>query len=60
MITPAAKAWLVSLACDPHELWSTRLFSRHAREQTRGRTQMSPPSGSGHGVQASRSGGNQT
>src|ERR1700676_4546497 len=33
MITPEAKAWLVSLACDkakdhgyPHELWTTRLF----------------------------------
>src|SRR2546427_1499263 len=38
-ITPEAKAWLVSLACDeakehgyPHELWSTRLLARHARE----------------------------
>jgi transposase len=38
-ITPAAKAWLVSLACDkakehghPHELWTTRLLARHARE----------------------------
>lgn len=37
VITPEAKAWLVSLACDkakdhgyPHELWTTRL--RHARE----------------------------
>jgi hypothetical protein len=33
VITPEAKAWLVSLACDkakehgyPHELWTTRLF----------------------------------
>ena len=38
-ITPEAKAWSVSLACDkakdhgyPHELWTTRLLARHARE----------------------------
>src|ERR1700756_629250 len=38
-ITPEAKAWLVSLACrkakelgHPHELWTTRLLTRHARE----------------------------
>jgi transposase len=38
-ITPEAIAWLVSLACDkakdhgyPHELWTTRLLARHARE----------------------------
>lgn len=38
-ITPEAKAWLVSLACDkakdhgyPHELWTTRLLARYARE----------------------------
>jgi transposase len=38
-ITPEAKALLVSLACDkakdhgyPHELWTTRLLARHARE----------------------------
>jgi transposase len=38
-IMPEAKAWLVSLACDkakdhgyPHELWTTRLLARHARE----------------------------
>lgn len=38
VITPEAKAWLVSLACDkakehgyPHELWTTRLMARHAR-----------------------------
>jgi transposase len=38
-ITPEAKAWLVSLACEkakdhgyPHELWTTRLLARHARE----------------------------
>jgi transposase len=39
-ITPEAKAWLVSVACDkanehgyPHELWTTRLLARHAREK---------------------------
>ena len=39
VITPEAKAWFVSLACDkakehgyPHELWTTRLLARHARE----------------------------
>ncbi len=38
-ITAEAKAWLVSLACQkpkelgyPHELWTTRMLSRHARE----------------------------
>jgi transposase len=38
-ITADAKAWLVSLACRkakelgyPHELWTTRLLARHARE----------------------------
>src|SRR6267154_6684441 len=38
-IAPEAKAWLVSLACDkakdhgyPHELWTTGLLARHARE----------------------------
>ena len=37
-ITPEARAWLVSLACEqvkkhgyPHELWTTRLLARHAR-----------------------------
>src|SRR3979409_2501162 len=40
VITPEAKAWLVSLACGkakehgyPHELWTTRLLARHARER---------------------------
>lgn len=39
VITAAAKAWLVDLACRkakelgyPHELWTTRLLARHARE----------------------------
>lgn len=38
-ITEAARAWLVNLACRkakdlgyPHELWTTRLLARHARE----------------------------
>src|SRR6202048_4696804 len=38
-ITPEARTWLVSLACRkakdlgyPHELWTTRLLARHARE----------------------------
>ena len=38
-ITAEAKAWLVSLACRkakdlgyPHDLWTTRLLARHARE----------------------------
>src|SRR3954470_24027092 len=38
-ITPEAKAWLVSLACQkakdlgyPHELWTTRLLARHVSE----------------------------
>lgn len=38
-ITMEARAWLVSLACRkakdlgyPHELWTTRLLARHARE----------------------------
>ncbi len=38
-ITDEAKAWLVDLACRkakdlgyPHELWTTRLLARHARE----------------------------
>jgi transposase len=39
-ITVEAKAWLVDLACRkakelgyPHELWTTRLLARHARER---------------------------
>ena len=38
-ITGEARTWLVSLACRkakdlgyPHELWTTRLLARHARE----------------------------
>ena len=53
-ITPEAKAWLVSLACDkakehgyPHELWTTRLLARHARERgpAAGHLGSSRPSG---------------
>src|SRR6516164_8189562 len=66
-ITPEAKAWLVSLACDkakdhgyPHELWTTRLLARHARENA-------PAAGheclanlaQGNGVQDPRPRGNQ-
>src|SRR5215471_1772361 len=39
-ITAEAKAWVVNLACRkakelgyPHEVWTTRLLARHAREQ---------------------------
>lgn len=39
-ITPEAKAWLASVACDkakdhgyPHELWTTRLLADHARKR---------------------------
>jgi transposase len=39
VITPAAKTWLVALACRkakelgyPHELWTTRLLAAHARQ----------------------------
>ena len=42
-ITQEARAWLVSLACRkakdlgyPHELWTTRLLARHAREHAEG------------------------
>ncbi len=41
-ITAEARAWLLSLACDkakdhgyPHELWTTRLLARHARDPCR-------------------------
>ena len=57
--TAEAKAWLVSLACRkakdlgyPHELWTTRLQARHAREHgTRRRTSLPRQAGSRHGVQ---------
>ena len=50
-ITPEAKAWLVSLACDkakehgyPHELWTTRLLARQrARARTGGGSPMVSP-----------------
>src|SRR5437762_5165448 len=67
VITPEAKAWLVSLACDkarehgyPHELWTTRLLARHAREHGPvGGAPLPCQSGPGHGVQDSRPRGNQ-
>jgi hypothetical protein len=38
-ITAEAKAWIVNIACRkakelgyPHEVWTTRLLARHARE----------------------------
>jgi transposase len=39
VITPAARTWIIALACRkprefgyPHELWTTRLLARHVRE----------------------------
>src|SRR6202040_4050557 len=65
-ITLEAKAWLVSLACDkakehgyPHELWTTRLLARHARENAPAAGHMSGQLGPGHGVQDSWPRGNQ-
>src|ERR1017187_4263860 len=53
-ITPEAKAWLVSLACDKakdhgyaHELWTTRLLARHARERDRSAHWEGPRPGQG-------------
>ena len=61
-ITPEAKAWLVSLACDkakehgyPHELCGPSC----ARARTGGRARMSRPSGPRHGVQDPRPRGHQ-
>ena len=49
-ITPEAKAWLVSLACDkakehgyPHELWTTAFGPPCARARTGGGSPMSAP-----------------
>ena len=58
VITPEAKAWLVSLACDkakehgyPHELWTTRLLARHTGARgPNGGARMSRQAGSRHGV----------
>ena len=65
-ITPEAKAWLVSLACQkakdlgyPHELWTTRLLARHAREHATGRTSLPGPHRPGHGLQDTRRSGGQ-
>ena len=65
-ITAEAKAWVVNLACRkakelgyPHELWTTRLLARHAREQGPGRgAQLPCPAGSGHVVQHTQWAGN--
>jgi hypothetical protein len=67
-ITPEAKAWLVSLACDkvkdhgyPHELWDDASFGAPcARARGGGGTPMSRPSCPRHGVQDSWSRGSQT
>ena len=66
-ITPEAKAWLVSLACDkakdhgyPHELWTTRtLGAPCARTRAGSRAWMFGQFGPGHGVQDPRPRGNQ-
>src|SRR6476646_1872088 len=65
-ITPEAKAWLVSLACDkakeqgyPHELWTTRLLGGNARERGPAAGHECRPSGPGHGVQVPRPRGHQ-
>jgi len=56
-----AKAWLTSLSCRkakdlgyPHELWTTRLLARHAREQSRRRAPVPGELGAGHIVQDPR------
>src|ERR1700730_5874923 len=61
-ITPEAKAWLVSLARDkakdhgyPHELWTTRLLARHAREH--GAAAGHGGAGAGHGCLANLASG---
>ena len=67
-ITPEAKAWLVSLACDkakdhgyPHELWDDASAGAPcARARGGSGTRMSRQSCPRHGVQDSRSRGNQT
>ena len=61
-ITEEAKAWLVSLACQkakdlgyPHELWTTRLLARHARDaRDRCRTCLLDAHRPGHGLQDTR------
>ena len=58
-ITAEAKAWVVNLACRkakelgyPHELWTTRLLARHAREHGRAEGACLPRQAcSGHVVQ---------
>jgi len=53
-ITADAKAWLVSLACqkakdlgNPHELWTTLLLARHAREHAEAAGHNNPTDGAG-------------
>src|ERR1700746_60970 len=66
-ITIEAKAWLTSLACRkakdlgyPHELWTTRLLARHARQPGPAPGPSCPPHpGPGHGLQVSRSRGSE-
>ena len=58
-VTAEAKARVADLACRkakdlgyPHELWTTRLLARHAREHGAGRGAPLPcQAGSGHVVQ---------
>ena len=57
-ITAEAKAWVVNLACRkpkelgyPHELWTTRLLARHARELGPRRARLPWETRSGHVVQ---------
>src|SRR6266513_1763975 len=65
-ITIEAKAWLTSLACRkakelgyPHELWTTRLLARHAREHGPAEGRLPRQPGPGHGMQDSRSRGSE-
>src|SRR5277367_4271913 len=62
-ITLEAKAWLVSLACRkakdlgyPHELWTTRLLARHAREHGPAEGHACLANLARHGVQDPRPG----
>src|SRR6266403_473801 len=58
-VTAEAKAWVADLACRkakelgyPHELWTTRLLARHAREHGPvGGAPLPCQAGSGHVVQ---------
>jgi hypothetical protein len=55
VITPEARAWLVSLACRkarglgyPHDLWTTRLLTSPGRARGGGRTPMHGQDRAGH------------